>query len=121
MGISKKGMSALELQKSLSHKRFESIWSMMHKIRYNYSRIELAIKLKSSKAFLLFSCSIINRSQYGKLMCSIFRSKLTGDFLFNFHITYCSLGAIIIRRHIYVVEKDPYGILMFGQPIFKCL
>ena len=33
MSMTKKGMSALELQKQLSHKRYEPIWAMMHKIR----------------------------------------------------------------------------------------
>jgi len=31
--FSKKGISALELQRQLSHSRYESIWSMVHKIR----------------------------------------------------------------------------------------
>jgi hypothetical protein len=33
MTFSKKGISAKELQRQLSHKRYESIWSMMHRIR----------------------------------------------------------------------------------------
>jgi len=33
MSFSKKGISATELQKQLDHKRYESIWTMMHKIR----------------------------------------------------------------------------------------
>lgn len=33
MSFSKKGISACELQRQLSHSRYESIWSMMHKIR----------------------------------------------------------------------------------------
>lgn len=33
MSFSKKGFSACELQRQLSHKRYESIWRMMHKIR----------------------------------------------------------------------------------------
>lgn len=33
MSFSKKGISACELQCQLSHKRYESIWRMMHKIR----------------------------------------------------------------------------------------
>ena len=33
MSFSKKGMSAKELQRQLGHSRYESIWSMMHKIR----------------------------------------------------------------------------------------
>jgi hypothetical protein len=33
MSFSKKGISAKELQKQLDHSRYESIWSMMHRIR----------------------------------------------------------------------------------------
>lgn len=33
MTFTKKGISACELQRQLGHKRYESIWSMMHKIR----------------------------------------------------------------------------------------
>lgn len=33
MSYSKKGISAKELQRQLDHSRYESIWSMMHKIR----------------------------------------------------------------------------------------
>lgn len=33
MSFSKKGISAKELQKQLGHSRYESIWSMMHRIR----------------------------------------------------------------------------------------
>ena len=33
MSFSKKGISATELQRQLGHKRYESIWSMMHRIR----------------------------------------------------------------------------------------
>jgi hypothetical protein len=33
MSMTKKGLSALELQRQLSHKRYEPIWAMMHKIR----------------------------------------------------------------------------------------
>lgn len=33
MSYSKKGISACEMQRQLDHKRYESIWSMMHKIR----------------------------------------------------------------------------------------
>lgn len=33
MSFTKKGISATELQKQLGHKRYESIWSMMHRIR----------------------------------------------------------------------------------------
>ena len=33
MSFSKKGISACELQRQLNHSRYESIWSMMHRIR----------------------------------------------------------------------------------------
>ena len=33
MSFSKKGISATELQRQLGHSRYESVWSMMHKIR----------------------------------------------------------------------------------------
>jgi hypothetical protein len=33
MTMTKKGISALELQRQLGHKRYEPIWAMMHKIR----------------------------------------------------------------------------------------
>lgn len=33
MSFSKKGISAVELQRQLEHKRYEPIWSMMHRIR----------------------------------------------------------------------------------------
>lgn len=33
MSFSKKGISATEMQRQLDHSRYESIWSMMHKIR----------------------------------------------------------------------------------------
>ncbi|MFT6810921.1 MAG: hypothetical protein ACJA01_004167, partial [Saprospiraceae bacterium] len=33
MTITKKGFSALEMQRQIGHKRYEPIWFMMHKIR----------------------------------------------------------------------------------------
>jgi len=33
MSFSKKGISATELQKQLGHSRYESVWTMMHRIR----------------------------------------------------------------------------------------
>ena len=33
MSYSKKGISAKELQRQLEHNRYESIWTMMHRIR----------------------------------------------------------------------------------------
>jgi len=33
MTLTKKSFSALEMQRRLGHKRYESIWHMMHKIR----------------------------------------------------------------------------------------
>ena len=33
MSGTKKGVSALEMQRQLGHKRYGTVWSMMHKIR----------------------------------------------------------------------------------------
>lgn len=33
MSVTKKGFSALEMQRLIGHKRYEPIWYMMHKIR----------------------------------------------------------------------------------------
>lgn len=33
MSFSKKGISAKEMQRQLGHSRYESIWSMMHRVR----------------------------------------------------------------------------------------
>ena len=33
MRYSKKGISAMELQRQLNHKRYDTIWSLMHRIR----------------------------------------------------------------------------------------
>ncbi len=33
MSFSKKGLSAMELQRQLGHKRYNTVWSMMHRIR----------------------------------------------------------------------------------------
>lgn len=45
MSFSKKGISATELQKQLEHKRYESIWSMMHRIREAMSKRDSRYKL----------------------------------------------------------------------------
>ena len=46
MSFSKKGISAKELQKQLDHSRYESIWSMMHKIREAMSNRDSIYKLE---------------------------------------------------------------------------
>lgn len=46
MSFSKKGISAKELQKQLNHSRYESIWSMMHKIREAMSNRDSKYKLE---------------------------------------------------------------------------
>ena len=46
MSYSKKGISAKELQRQLDHSRYESIWSMMHKIRTAMGKRDSLYKLK---------------------------------------------------------------------------
>ena len=46
MTATKKGMSALELQRQLGHTRYESIWSMMHKIRSSMGNRDDLYKLE---------------------------------------------------------------------------
>ena len=38
MSFSKKGISALEMQRQLGHKFYETIWAMMHKIRVSMGK-----------------------------------------------------------------------------------
>lgn len=40
MSFSKKGMSALEMQRQLGHKRYETVWKLMHKIRLGMGKRE---------------------------------------------------------------------------------
>jgi len=51
MGFSKKGLSATELQKQLEHSRYESIWSMMHRIREAMSKRDSRYKLEGMVEF----------------------------------------------------------------------
>tara|TARA_Y100001935_G_C17200454_1_gene454781 strand:- start:6 stop:929 length:924 start_codon:yes stop_codon:yes gene_type:complete len=46
MSYSKKGISAKELQRQLDHSRYESIWSMMHKIRTAMGKRDSLYKLE---------------------------------------------------------------------------
>ena len=46
MSYSKKGISAKELQRQLDHSRYESIWSMMHKIRTAMGKRDRLYKLE---------------------------------------------------------------------------
>lgn len=51
MTFSKKGISALELQKQLNHNRYESIWSMMHRIREAMSKRDSRYQLEGMIEF----------------------------------------------------------------------
>ncbi len=46
MSHSKKSLSALQMQRELSHKRYEPIWAMMHKIRTLMSKDQASIIMK---------------------------------------------------------------------------
>lgn len=46
MTMSKKGISALEMQRQLGHKRYDTIWVMMHKIRSVMGLIDNLYKLE---------------------------------------------------------------------------
>lgn len=51
MSFSKKGISAKELQRQLGHSRYESIWSMMHKIRSSMGKRDALYTLEGSIEF----------------------------------------------------------------------
>lgn len=51
MSFSKKGMSAKELQRQLGHSRYESIWSMMHKIRSSMGKRDALYTLNGAIEF----------------------------------------------------------------------
>ena len=51
MSFSKKGISAKELQRQLGHSRYESIWSMMHKIRSSMGKRDALYTLKGEIEF----------------------------------------------------------------------
>jgi hypothetical protein len=51
MSFSKKGLSAKELQRQLEHKRYESIWSMMHRIRKAMGQRDNMYELKGMVEF----------------------------------------------------------------------
>jgi hypothetical protein len=51
MSFSKKGMSALELQRQLNHSRYESIWFMMQKIRKTMGKRDNMYTLEGSVEF----------------------------------------------------------------------
>jgi hypothetical protein len=51
MSFSKKGISATELQRQLGHKRYESIWSMMHRIRKAMGNRDALYKLTDMVEF----------------------------------------------------------------------
>ncbi len=45
MSFTMKGLSACEMQRQIGHRRYESVWSMMHRIRrrHLFDRISLAM------------------------------------------------------------------------------
>jgi hypothetical protein len=45
MTMTKKGMSALEMQRQLGHKRYQPIWEMMHKLRVSMGNRDSQYKL----------------------------------------------------------------------------
>jgi hypothetical protein len=51
MSFSKKGISATELQRQLGHKRYEPIWTMMHKIRKAMGNRDSLYKLNDMVEF----------------------------------------------------------------------
>lgn len=51
MSFSKKGISATELQKQLSHSRYRTIWSMMHRIRKAMGKRDALYKLEGMVEF----------------------------------------------------------------------
>lgn len=51
MGFSKKGISALEMQRQLKHKFYEPVWAMMHKIRNSMGKRDDMYKLEDMIEF----------------------------------------------------------------------
>ena len=51
MSFSKKGISANELQRQLGHSRYESIWSMMHRIRQAMGQMDNLYMLEDMAEF----------------------------------------------------------------------
>lgn len=51
MSFSKKGISALEMQRQLGHKRYETIWRLMHKLREGMGLREDMYKLEGTLEF----------------------------------------------------------------------
>jgi transposase-like protein len=67
MSFSKKGISARELQRQLNHNRYESVWTMMHKIREAMGKrddlYELAGMLEFDEAYFETETSEKKRKQ----------------------------------------------------------
>jgi len=67
MSFSKKGISARELQRQLNHNRYESVWTMMHKIREAMGKrddlYELADMLEFDEAYFETETSAKKRKQ----------------------------------------------------------
>jgi len=51
MSFSKKGISALEMQRQLGHKRYETIWKLMHKLRRGMGLRDDLYKLEGTLEF----------------------------------------------------------------------
>jgi len=66
----KKGISALEMQRQLGHKRYEPIWAMMHKIRQSMGnrddRYQLDKIVEFDDAFVKTSSDYKEDDTYGK-------------------------------------------------------
>ncbi len=51
MSFSKKGLSAMELQRQLGHKRYNTVWSMMHRIRQAMGKRDSLYSLEGMAEF----------------------------------------------------------------------
>jgi hypothetical protein len=51
MSSTKKGISALEIQRQLGHKRYGTVWRLMHKIREGMGKRENLYQLNGSVEF----------------------------------------------------------------------
>lgn len=52
MTFSKKGISAMELQRQLGHTRWETVWKLMHKIRAGMGKRDSLYQLNGSVEFM---------------------------------------------------------------------
>jgi hypothetical protein len=51
MNNTKKGISAVEMQRQLGHKRYDTIWAMMYKIRKAMGNRDAKYKLEKKIAY----------------------------------------------------------------------